>query len=265
MTETTSEVSLRSWLKRSPFTLCLSSGFFGFFAHAGVVSVLEEENLLPSALSGSSAGALVSGLWSSGTSAQELKETLLKLDKTSFWDPGIGLGLLKGELFERRIDELLKVERFEDARCPLSITAFHAFKLKGVVFSSGSLRDAIRASCTYPGLFHPKWIDGVPYLDGGITDRSGSLGIVEGERVLYHHLMSRSRWRSSLGLTAPLKRSKQVTLCLHDLPRCGPSRMEMGAAAFESARAQTIVALDQAMLSNHPKEGCVDRWLSTPS
>jgi hypothetical protein len=32
-------------LSEAPFTLGLSSGFFGFFAHAGVVTVLEEEGL----------------------------------------------------------------------------------------------------------------------------------------------------------------------------------------------------------------------------
>src|SRR6266568_9273645 len=39
--------TLRAWLAEAPFTLGLSSGFFGFFAHAGVVSVLEEEVCLP--------------------------------------------------------------------------------------------------------------------------------------------------------------------------------------------------------------------------
>ena len=37
--------TLREWLREQPFTLVMSSGFFGFFAHAGVVSVLEEEGL----------------------------------------------------------------------------------------------------------------------------------------------------------------------------------------------------------------------------
>ena len=51
--------TLRDWLAGKPFTLVMSSGFFGFFAHAGVVSVLEEQGLRPARIAGSSAGALV--------------------------------------------------------------------------------------------------------------------------------------------------------------------------------------------------------------
>jgi hypothetical protein len=53
--------TLRDWLRGGPFTLGLSSEFFGFFAHAGVVSVLEPEGLLPARVVGSSAGALTGG------------------------------------------------------------------------------------------------------------------------------------------------------------------------------------------------------------
>jgi hypothetical protein len=45
--ETRRVPTLRAWLAEGPFTLGLSSGFFGFFAHAGVVSVLEAERLRP--------------------------------------------------------------------------------------------------------------------------------------------------------------------------------------------------------------------------
>ena len=46
-------LTLREWLAEGPFTLALSSGFFGFFAHAGVVSVLEAEGLRPARIAGS--------------------------------------------------------------------------------------------------------------------------------------------------------------------------------------------------------------------
>ena len=39
--------TLSEWLREGPFSLTLSSGFFGFFAHAGLVTVLEDEGLLP--------------------------------------------------------------------------------------------------------------------------------------------------------------------------------------------------------------------------
>ena len=51
-------LNLGEWLGERPFSLAMSSGFFGFFAHTGVVEVLDEEGLRPARLYGASAGAL---------------------------------------------------------------------------------------------------------------------------------------------------------------------------------------------------------------
>ena len=96
--------TLRQWLGERPFALTMSSGFFGFFAHAGLVSVLEDAGLLPARLSGSSAGALVAGIWASGVSATRIADELLALERAHFWDPAPGMGLLRGRLFEERLD-----------------------------------------------------------------------------------------------------------------------------------------------------------------
>ena len=74
--------TLRRWLSEGPFTLDMSSGFFGFFAHAGVVSVLEEEQLFPARVSGSSAGALIGGTFGAVLVSFSLKEV-----KTSTYLP----------------------------------------------------------------------------------------------------------------------------------------------------------------------------------
>src|SRR5262249_53323541 len=91
--------TLREWLSGGPFTLAMSSGFFGFFAHAGVMSVLEEEQLFPARISGSSAGALVGGLWAAGVSPRTICTLLVELRREHFWDVGLGFGLLRGARF----------------------------------------------------------------------------------------------------------------------------------------------------------------------
>ena len=58
-------------LREKPFTLVLSAGFFGFFAHTGFLQTLEELELVPDRVVGASAGALAGGLWSAGLSARE--------------------------------------------------------------------------------------------------------------------------------------------------------------------------------------------------
>ena len=40
------EQTHRAWLAEAPFTLALGAGFFGFFAHTGVLLALEEAGLV---------------------------------------------------------------------------------------------------------------------------------------------------------------------------------------------------------------------------
>jgi len=58
--------SLRDWLNRGPFCLCLSSSFFGFYFHAGVLRTLHEAGFAPSRVCGSSAGSVVASLYAGG-------------------------------------------------------------------------------------------------------------------------------------------------------------------------------------------------------
>jgi NTE family protein len=229
-------VLLRDWLAEVPFTLGLSSGFFGFFAHAGVVGVLEEEGLLPARLCGSSAGALVGGLWAAGLPAPRIREELCRLRRADFWDPGPGLGLLRGGRFRARLEALLPVRTFEECRWPLSLSAFELRGLRTVVLRRGPLAPAVHASCAAPVLFQPVRIDGRLHSDGGVRDRHGLAGLGEGERVLYHHLTSRSPWRrpNSPALRVPSRPGLRA-VALPGLPRLGPFRLERGPLALEQA------------------------------
>jgi NTE family protein len=237
-------MTLSDWLREAPFALTMSSGFFGFFAHTGLLTVLEDEGLLPTRISGSSAGALVGGAWASGLSARELADTLLALRRDSFWDPAVGPGLLRGALFRSRLDALLPVTTFAACRVPFAASAFDVVSRRVRVLGRGALAPAIQASCAVPFLFHPVWIDGRPYIDGGVADRPGLAGMPRGERVLFHHLASRSPWRrrGSPAMEIPA-RANMTAVVIDGLPRVGPFRLEQGARAFDAARSGTRRAL----------------------
>jgi NTE family protein len=238
--------TLRQWLGEKPFGLGLSSGFFGFFAHAGVLTVLEDEALLPVRLSGSSAGALASGLWASGLSAVDMRDELFRLRRDDFWDPRPGLGLLAGRLFRQRLERVLPVRTFAECRAPLAISVYDVLTRRTRVIDAGLLAPAIHASCAVPLLFHPTWHEGRPLLDGGIADHPGLDGIPHGERLFYHHLVSRSPWRrlSRSSLAIP-DRPDMAVLAIADLPRAGPFRLAAGARAFDVARKAAQEALDR--------------------
>ena len=241
-----SVTTLKDWLSEQPFMLGLSSGFFGFFAHAGVVSALEHEGLRPYLISGSSAGALVGALWASGVSANVIQQELTSLKREDFWDPGPGLGLLKGRLFRSRLEQLLVADTFEQCQTKVILSAFDVLANKVKTFSRGPLSPAIHASCAVPFLFQPVWIGFRPYLDGGVKDRHGISGIPPEGRLLYHHLASRSPWRrkNSPALKPP-KRKNTVTLIVRDLPRLGPFKLDQASNAFDTAREKTLKALDE--------------------
>ncbi len=237
-------MKLAAWLREQPFTLTMSSGFFGFFAHAGVLSALLEQDLVPARATGSSAGALVTAAWASGVEPDVLKQHLFALQKSDFWDPAPGLGLLKGNKFRSKLEQILVAQSFESCRVPLALSAWDGLARKTRVMDSGPLIDAIYASCAVPFLFQPIWSNRRPLWDGGIKDRPGLAGTHMGERIFYHHIASRSPWRrkGSDALTLP-ERDNLVSLALHGLPRSGPDKLDLGPCIFKLAFSTTVKAL----------------------
>ncbi|MGI9265505.1 MAG: patatin-like phospholipase family protein [Gammaproteobacteria bacterium] len=229
-----------------PFTLAMSSGFFSFFAHGGMLSVLEEEGIVPQGVAGSSAGALTGGLWSAGLSTTAISELYFSMSKASFWDPAPGPGLLKGERFRQLLREASPIDRIEQCRFPLVISAFDLFRLRIQILSDGPFAESIYASCAVPFLFRPIRIGSAYLIDGGVADRPGLAGVATRERVFYHHIASRSPWRrrNSVALRVP-QRDNMVSLIIRQLPRPGPDRMRRGRAAWEAAREATLAALDE--------------------
>lgn len=233
---------LHEWLAAAPFTLALSSGFFGFFAHCGALAALQEAGLKPARLSGSSSGALIAGLHAAGLEAQAILEELVHLRRDDFWDPFPGPGRLRGRLLRQRLQRLLPVSRFEQCATPLAVSAFDVLRLRTAVFSRGALAPAIHASCCVPLLFHPVWIRARPWLDGGIGDRPGLAGVPVNARTLHHHLPSRRQRKAS---ACPPQRPSLVSIVTERLPRLTPESLEAGPRAFARARDAVRRALDR--------------------
>jgi NTE family protein len=82
------------------------------------------------------------------------------------------------------------------------------------------------------------------YLDGGILDRPGLASVTAAERVLFHHLPSRSPWRrpGSPALAVPRRQNMHV-VAVPGLPRLNPFRLERGPEAIELAAQGLRLAL----------------------
>lgn len=243
MTET-----LGDHLADAPFTLALSAGFFGFFAHAGALAALEAEGLEPQAFSGSSAGALVGGAAASGVSGRELFEVLARVRRQDFWDVRPGLGLLRGERFRAILRDTFRASTFDACPRPVALSAWEPRTRQVRVLDGGDLIAAVHASCAFPGLLQPVRWEGRRLIDGGVGDRAGLAAVPPGVRVLHHHLASRSPWRRA-GSPAlePPSRPGLTALVIDGLPRLSPFAMERGPEAFERAFEATRRALWQPM------------------
>lgn len=219
----------------------MSSGFFSFFAHTGMLGAMRAAGFSPAHVAGSSAGALVGGAWSAGVEPDELAVVLGALRREQFWDPAPGMGFLRGRRFDALLRDVLPVTEIERCRVPVRISVFDIPARKTRIVDTGDLPTAIRASCAVPGLFHPVWIAKRPCWDGGILDRPGFAGVPAGERLLFHHIASKSPWRTKLDVP---RRAGMITLVLDGLPRSGPFKLAAGRDALVRARAATERALE---------------------
>ncbi len=156
-------------VEQHPFVL--SGGGARGVAHLGVLQAFAEVGITPSAISGTSAGALLGAFIACGMSPVEVTSMLREewqLHRTR-WK------VLRGELLtQRRMGEFLQVhlpfKRFEDLKIPLFASATDLERGGQRIFSSGELIPALLAACAVPVIFPPVRIDGVPYVDGGLSN-----------------------------------------------------------------------------------------------
>jgi NTE family protein len=73
---------------------------------------------------------------------------------------------------KRLITDNLTFERLEESPVPLHVIATEVVSGDDVRLSSGPAAEAILASAAIPGVFPAVEIDGVAYMDGGVTDNT---------------------------------------------------------------------------------------------
>jgi len=151
--------------------LALGGGFARGIAHAGVLKVFEQSGTPIHCIAGVSAGAIVAAAYASGATPSEIAQAgcAMRFTDVGRWRLG-RLGLVGSERMHRFLERLLKVYRFDEMRIPLGVLATDLSTGESVPFSgSGSVFDPIRASCSYPGLFCPVYLDGRLLVDGAMS------------------------------------------------------------------------------------------------
>ena len=151
--------------------LVLSGGGVRAIAHIGFLQVLLENNIKPTKVSGTSAGALVCALYAAGYNTEEMlsffKQTpLLKLSLYALNKPGV----MDSEKYISFFKKYFSEDTFESLKIPLTITATNLLNGKLDYFDSGQLIKPLIASCALPPVFSPIEVNGNLYSDGGVLN-----------------------------------------------------------------------------------------------
>ena len=185
--------------------LVLGGGGARGAAHIGVLEVLERLRVPVDCVAGTSMGGLVAGAYAAGLSPAVMREELAKADWDDLFhdDPsfsqqnfrkkvldrrflpasetGVGpdglkyqTGVVTGQkiklFFNQLVGDYLGEREINRLPLPLSIIATDIVQGQRVVFRSGSLTTAMRASMSVPGLMSPVEINGEKLVDGGLVD-----------------------------------------------------------------------------------------------
>lgn len=148
--------------------LALGGGAARGFAHVGVVKMLESQGLKVDLIIGTSAGSVVGALYASGLNGFQLQEMTFDLERAAFADWQLfNRGLLRGEKLQNFVNEKIGGRKIQQLPRRFAAVAAKLRTGEAMVFTSGDVGLAVRASSAIPGVFQPAVIDNEEYVDGG--------------------------------------------------------------------------------------------------
>jgi NTE family protein len=169
--------------------IALGGGGAKGLAHVLMLEALDELDLKPSYVTGTSIGAVAGVLYCSGLSAKEMRQVISEITITendtfrdvmakkhvfkwlNFIAPQFeGGGLLNAENFINYLFESIEARTFEELIIPLRVVASDFWSREQVVLDQGELAPAIQASMSLPGVFTPVTMGENVLIDGGAVN-----------------------------------------------------------------------------------------------
>jgi NTE family protein len=153
--------------------LALGSGSARGWAHIGVIRALQEEGIHVDYVAGTSIGAIVGAIFSSGeiNTVEKWIEHLSWRQILSFVDVVVPRsGLIDGKKVADLIRKYVRVQNIEELPIPFAAVATDLLSGEEVVLKQGDIIEAIRASISLPGIFTPVETNGKILVDGGLVN-----------------------------------------------------------------------------------------------
>ncbi|KUF41927.1 patatin [Myroides marinus] len=152
--------------------LVLSGGGYKGIAHAGVLQFLDEQNIRPNYIAGTSAGSIVSSLYAAGIKPQEIL-TFFKSVNLFNWQHFTlkKAGLIDVNTFDKYLNKVFGDKTIGELNIPVYINATNIVTGEQQIFKKKTrIVDAVLASSAFPGVFSPYQIGDKIYSDGGILN-----------------------------------------------------------------------------------------------
>ena len=158
---------------KQSISLVLSGGAARGLAHIGVIEELEKQEFEIKSVAGTSMGAFIGAMYALGN-LKEYKAWALTLDKKEVFNlvdfTFSSQGLIKGNRVFNKLKSFIPDKNIEDLEIPFAAVAADITNNKEVVFTKGSIYEAVRASVAIPTVFTPMKKDNMILVDGGVVN-----------------------------------------------------------------------------------------------
>jgi NTE family protein len=143
-------------------------------AHIGVIKVLEEHGIFPQLVSGTSIGALIGALYLLRGDIHAVEAYALGFENSNLYPylsprPSSS-GLISEKSIQTFLNGLFGNVRIEDLDRPFFCPASDIRRGREVMFDSGNLQRAVRASISIPVIFKPVRLGRNYLVDGGLIN-----------------------------------------------------------------------------------------------
>lgn len=242
--------------------IALGGGAAKGFAHIGVIKMLEANGFKPEVVSGTSAGSVVGAFYASGMDAFQMQQHAVALDEASIRDVTLfNGGLVRGQKLQDYVNRMVGNRAFDRMKKPFAAVSTQLETGQRTVFVNGNIGQAVRASCSIPGVFEPVKIGRFYYVDGGVVspvpvDAARQLGA---DFVIAVDISTRITGKTPENLLGVVNQSITIMgqkLGQQEIARADvvirPKVNDIGPADFEQ-RARAILEGEKAALAAMPQ------------
>ena len=197
----------------------LGGGCLRGAAHIGALKEIINHNINITHIAGSSAGAVIGGLYACGLHPNKMEVVVESLSIRKHLDFDFNRRVwLKGDKIYNTLLQLTDGKHFSDLDIPLSVVSIDLNLGELIIINQGEVAKALRASISIPGIFQPVRIGERLLVDGYILNNNPADVVKEmgASNVIAIRIFSSQREKERLtGLISYLRRYMDITSTIH--------------------------------------------------